>query len=408
MPWTVVLSVLSSIPAPCEPLELEVVGVKRLRREVVEALLPGPPPVCVSDDELDEVDRRLWTLGLFSAVTVERAGRVLRVTLEEKWTLIPTLDFATSRTLVDSYGFVSLTEFNLLGHAMEVSGFAMWSERSPSFALSWREPETRARAASFQADISSIGSALVFEDSGVEWTRRWWTARVGVRPPFWYGSPWRLSGLLDVSYERSTGVVPQGLRTEGLNVGLTLAAVWDRYEWHDLVPHGTRVSLEASPFLFVTPRDVTQRHGAAVSLLTARKFEARTALLFAGAAAVSWWGDPNNAMLLGSVSQGGGVRGLPDNRYRTAAYAVGNLELRRALTLTPTLFLQPVVFLDGAVMARVDAEGMPVAAVPALSAGAGLRLVWTTLASLVPRVDGGVLFLPFRSWFVTFGLSQYL
>jgi hypothetical protein len=61
-------------PPPCEPLELGLVGAQRLRREVDEALLPGPPPSCVGEDELDEVDRRLWTLGLSSAVTGERGG----------------------------------------------------------------------------------------------------------------------------------------------------------------------------------------------------------------------------------------------------------------------------------------------------------------------------------------------
>ncbi|MBL8923293.1 MAG: hypothetical protein JNJ54_30860 [Myxococcaceae bacterium] len=404
--WPVLFSLLAT--APCEPLALEVVGTARLRREVVEDLLPGPPPLCVSDDQLEEIDRRLWSLGLFDAVKVERDGQVLRVTLREKWTLIPTADLATSRTLVDSYFFLSLTEFNFLGRAMELSGFAMWSERSPSFALSWKEPETRARAVSFQADVSSIGSSLFFEDTEFEWSRRWWSARFGARAPFWYGTQWRLSAMVDLSYERSTGVLPAGVRTEGLNVGLLLGAVWDRFEWHDLVPHGTRVTFEAAPYLFFTARDVTQRHGAQASVLTSFKFGERTALLLAGAAAVSWWGDPNNAMLLGNVSQGGGVRGLPDNLFRTAAHGFGNLELRRALGVTPTLFFQPVVFVDGAVMARIDAFGQPVQAVPALSAGAGLRFIWTTLASLVPRIDGGVLFLPFRSWFFTFGLSQYL
>jgi hypothetical protein len=404
--WPLLVGLLASVP--CEPLELDVVGIKRLRRDVVEDLLPGPAPLCLTDEQLEEVDRRLWTLGLFDDVKVERDGAVLRVTLREKWTLIPTVDVATSRTLVDSFFFLSLTEFNFLGRAMEVSGFAMWSERSPSFALSWSEPSTRARAFSFQADVSSIGSALFFEDSEFAWTRRWWSGRFGVRAPFWYGTQWRLSATLDVSYERSTGTLPVGVRTEGVNVGVLLGAVWDQFEWHDLVPHGTRVSLEAAPYLFVTARDVTQRHGAQASVLAAFKFGPRTAVLLAGTAAASWWGDPNNAMLLGNVSQGGGVRGLPDNLYRTAAHGFGNVELRRALEVTPTIFFQPVVFVDGAVMARVDAFGQPVQAVPALSVGAGLRFIWTRLASLVPRVDGGALLLPFRSWFFTFGLSQYL
>jgi hypothetical protein len=403
--WPTMIIVMAA--AWCEPLELEVVGTKRLRREVVEDLLPGPSPVCVTDDELNEIDRRLWALELFDDVTVAREGHLLRVTLREKWTLIPSVDLATSRTLIDTFVFASLSEYNFLGRAMEVSGFAMWSERSPSFVLSWSEPKTRARGVSFQADFGSVGSSVFFDGTEFEWTRRWWGARFGVRAPFWYTSQWRFSAVLDVSHERSTGTLPAGVRTEGVNLGAVFSGVWDHYEWHDLAPHGTRLSLEIAPYVFVTARDVTQRHGAQASVLTAFQFGPRTALLISGTAGVVWWGDPNNAMLLGNVSQGGGVRGLPDNIYRTAAHVFGTVELRRALEVTPTVFFQPVIFTDSAVMARVDALGMPVETVPALSVGTGLRFIWTTLASLVPRIDGGVLVLPVRSWFFTFGLSQY-
>jgi hypothetical protein len=392
----------------CEPVTLEVEGLKRLKRSVVEELLPAALPACVSEADIEEIDRRLWTMGLFDQVSVVREGRVLRVTLREKWTLIPAVDVATSRTLVDSFFFASLMELNFLGRAIELGGLAMWSERSPSFEVWASEPVTAARRWSFEGGFGSVGSSILFVDSEHTWNRRWWGGRIGVRPPFWYDSQWRFSMALDVSHERSTGTVPQGVRSEGVNVGLILRASWDGYEWHDVVPHGTRVSFEATPTIFVTARDVTNRHGVSVQVLHATKFGTRTALTINGIAEGAWWGDPNNSLLLGTVSQSrGGVRGLPDNVYRTTAHAFGTVELRRAFELLPTLFLQPAIFVDGGVMARIDSTGAPTAMVPALSGGAGVRIVWTTLAGLVPRIDGGVLLLPQRSWFFTFGLSQY-
>jgi hypothetical protein len=289
----------------------------------------------------------------------------------------------------------------------------MWSERSPSFELWASETQTAARRVTFEGAFTSVGSSIFFEDNEYTWNRRWWGGRVGVRTPFWYGSQWRFGFGLDVSHERSTGEVAPGVRTEGLNVGVPVRALWDNYEWHDVAPHGTRFSVELTPTLFVTARDVTHRHGASTQVLHAAKFGERTAVFLNVVAEVAWWGDPNNAMLLGNVSQWrsygqvGGVRGLPDNLYRTAAQAFGTIELRRAFALSPTVFLQPAVFVDAGVMARIDASGQPVAALPALSGGTGLRFVWTTLAGLVPRLDTGVLVAPQRSWFVTFGLSQY-
>jgi hypothetical protein len=398
--------ILSAVLAstPCEPVILEVEGLKRLKRSVVEELLPAALPACITDSDIEEVDRRLWTMGLFDQVSVVREGRVLRVTVREKWTLIPSVDVATSRTLVDSFFFASLIELNFLGRALEVGGFVMWSERSPSFELWASETQTAARRVTFEGGVTSVGSSIFFEDSAYAWNRRWWGGRFGVRTPFWYGSQWRFSFGLDVSHERSTGEVTPSMRTEGVNVGVPVRASWDAYEWHDVVPHGTRVSIELTPTIFVTARDVTNRHGASVQVLHATKFGSHTALLLNGVGEVSWWGDPNNAMLIGNVR---GVRGLPDNLYRTAAHAFGTVELRRAFELLPTLFLQPAIFVDGGVMARIDATGVPTAMVPALSGGAGLRVVWTTLAGVVPRIDGGVLLLPQRSWFFTFGLSQY-
>jgi hypothetical protein len=406
-----ILALLAS--TPCEPLTLEVEGLKRLQRRVVEELLPAEPPTCVSEAQLEEIDRRLWTMGLFDQVQVVRDGAVLRVTLREKWTLIPAVDLATSRTLVDSFFFVSLIELNFLGRALEVGGFVMWSERSPSFELWASETQTAARRITFEGSVTSVGSSIFFEDSEYTWNRRWWGGRLGVRTPFWYGSQWRFAFGLDVSHGRSTGEVAPGVRTEGVNVGVPVRASWDTYEWHDVVPHGTRFSVELTPTLFITARDVTQRHGASLQVVHAAKFGDRTAVLLNGVAEAAWWGDPNNAMLLGNVSQWrsygqvGGVRGLPDNLYRTAAQAFGTVELRRAFAFSPTVFLQPAVFIDAGVMSRIDASGQPVAVLPALSAGAGLRFVWTTLAGLVPRLDGGVLLAPLRTWFVTFGLSQY-
>lgn len=403
------------LSAACAASHLEPHGFSRVKLAVLEELLPRPMPGCMSDEELVELERRLWALGQFDDVKVARVGAAISVTVREKWTLIPVVDVGSSgKTLRDSYVFASLMETNTAGRAMECGVYGAYYERAVSAETWCDEHHQAARRLTFEGALQYVGSGFVFDESPHEWERRRTGGRLGVRLPFFYGTAFRFAIVPSAYHEQSTGELPPGLLDRGWFAGLGLRVTRDRYEWHDLAPRGTRLSVELTPGGFFGERR-RDRHAALGQLLTAFRLTERTGLLINMVGEAVTPGDPNHSVLLGSIpawrgSFGmiGGVRGLPDNRNRDAAHAFGNIELRHAFAVTQRFFIQPAAFVDGGVYARMNAAGDVLRPEPALSVGAGVRAVPTFLAWFVPRVDVGRLLLPEPAWFFQFAFSQYL
>jgi hypothetical protein len=398
----------------CAVTHVEPHGFERVKLGVVEEILPRPLPACITDDELKELERRLWTLGLFDDVSVARVNDAIAITVREKWTLIPGIDVGSGKTFRDSYVFVSLIESNMAGRAMECGAYGAYYERALSAETWCGEHQNAARRVTFEGALQHVGSGFVFDDEPFAWERRRIGGRFGVRLPFFYGTQFRFAILPAVYHERSSGDVPENLVARGWFGGVGLRVTRDAYEWHDLAPRGTRLSFEATPGGFLGAAD-RHRHSVLVQLLTSFRLTERTGLITNLVGEAVTPGDPNHSVLLGSISAWrgsfgsiGGVRGLPDNRNRNAAHAFGNLELRHGIGLTKRLFLQPAVFVDGGVYARMNAAGDVQRAEPALSVGGGMRIVPTFLAWFVPRIDAGRLLLPEPAWFVQFAFSQYL
>ena len=236
-----------------------------------------------------------------------------------------------------------------------------------------------------------------------------------MRLPFPYGSSWRFAILPLGYYETHNGERPPTLAESGWFAGVGLRAVHDAFEWHDLVPRGFRFGLEVTPGFFFADGQRRGRHSVTAQTLTAFRFSQRTGLVNNIVGEAVNPGDVNHSFLLGSISAWrgsfgtvGGVRGLPDNRNRDAAHLFSNIELRHSLGLTSRLFLQGALFVDGGVYGRMNSAGDVLPAEPALSGGAGIRLLPTFLAWAILRMDGGRLFLPEPAWFVQFAFSQYL
>lgn len=400
--------------AGCAVNRVEPHGFSRVKLGVLEEILPRPVPACITDDELGELERRLWALGLFDDVRVERANDAVVVTVREKWTLIPGIDAGTGQTAADSYVAVTLVESNTAGHAIECGGYGAYYERAWSGETWCGEHQNAARRLTFEGALQHVGSGFWFDDEPYTWERRRIGGRFGVRLPFFYGTRFRFAILPSVYHESSKGDLPPDNLSRGWFAGVGLRIARDAYEWHDLAPKGTRLSMEVTPGGFFAA-DYRHRHGVLAQLLGSIRITERTALIANVVGEAVTPGDPNHSVLLGSISAWrgsfgtiGGVRGLPDNRNRDAWHTFGNLELRHGLGLTKRLFLQPALFVDGGVYARMNASGDVQRPEPALSAGGGLRLVPTFLAWFVPRVDAGRLFLPEPAWFVQFAFSQYL
>src|SRR5262245_20513133 len=118
MPFAAPLIAAALSTTSCDATRLETHGFSRVERAVVEEVLPRELPACIDQSELLEFERRLWTLGIFDDVKVTCESGVLDVTVREKWTLIPGVDFGTAKTLEDSYLLLSLVESNVAGRAI--------------------------------------------------------------------------------------------------------------------------------------------------------------------------------------------------------------------------------------------------------------------------------------------------
>lgn len=404
-----VASIVASV-ATCSVDALHLDGFSRVSSVVVDELLPRPLPTCLTDAEVVELERRLWSLGIFDDVAVRRDGHALRVHVREKWTLIPTIEVGNAKTLRDSYLSVNLVESNVAGRAIECGAWVAYYQRAITGEAWCGQHQSDARAITSEGSLMESGSGFVFDD--VEWERRRTGGHLGLRLPFWYGTHWRFALVGQGYRERLLGEAPTGLVSHGVFVGFGGRATWDRYEWHDLVPRGARFVLIGQPGIFLAPGLDRARHTINAQLVAAHRIGPRTALLLNLVAEAVNPGDPNHSWLLGSVPSWrlyeiGGVRGLPDNRLRNAAHVYGDLELRHAFALAERWFLQGVGFVDGGGYAPMDLDGVVRSITPALSVGVGLRLVPTALAWLVPRIDAGTLIVPAREPFVLFGLSQY-
>lgn len=96
-------------------------GIAKTRAVTLLDLLPHPPPASFTDAEIGELERRIDNLAIFDEVKVERRGVRIHVLVREKWTLIPTVDFASGETLADTYAMLGITEYNAFGTANQAA-----------------------------------------------------------------------------------------------------------------------------------------------------------------------------------------------------------------------------------------------------------------------------------------------
>lgn len=403
---------LAALASSCEVERLELEGFSAVKPVVVDELLPRALPACLTAAEEQELSRRLWALGLFDDVAVERRDRVIHVRVREKWTLIPIPEVGTAKTLRDSYASLTLTESNVAGRAIECGAWVAY------YQLAWTgegwcgEHQNHARAISFEGSLGYSGSGFEFDGTPWSWERRRTGGQVGLRLPFWYGTQWRFALTLEGQREQLFGDFAPSLAGDGVQLGFGARAIWDRLAWNDLAPRGSRFVISGHPGVYLRSGVDKPRHSVTSQWLSSLAFSNRAAILANVVVEGASPGDPNHSFLLGSVPSWrmfaiGGVRGLADNRFRNAFHAFGNLEGRYAVDLGKRWFLQGVAFVDGGTFAPMNAVGDVEPPLGALSVGGGVRVVPTFLAWLVPRVDAGRALAPTPGWFVLTGLSQY-
>lgn len=388
--------------AHSERVEAVVVrGAQRTRESTIVSLLPRPTPTELSPAELVELERRLYNLGIFDRVQVKVEGTRLLVDVREKWTLIPSLEFASGRTLVDSYVSVGATEYNFLGTAAQLALALSWDERRPNgwVYLAQHAYDPRAGALFAEAYFASASLRFVTDEA---WNRDQIGGDLGWQIPYGYDAPMRVKAGAFAYRERISGVEGHIDPRSGTAFGTALVTSWDRYSWRDLAPFGYSLELTLQSGAFLPARE--PRHLVSLKGLFAVAPTATTALTAQVVAAGVSDGNVNHSVPLGSVRE---VRGLAGAFYRNQAQLVVNLELRQAWRFAERWALQGVLFADSAVFAPMDAHGVRQRADHAFATGAGVRVIPTAIAQVVLRLDGGRLLSPEQLWFAQFGLAQF-
>lgn len=391
-------------PSPyVEALQIE--GNTRTRASTVAELLPRPLPTVMTDEELQEVERRVRNLEIFDDVHVERRGSLLHVRVREKWTLIPAVELSTGETVEDLRLVLGATEYNLLGSGDQLAVRGFRAERGWGGGVTFREHSFRRRQWSLQVELNASTAEYRYE-SGTSWGAfRSYGEVTFTSPPF-------LSEIVNVrvgafgSYESTHDRVLADVPAQAEGGGTILGLYVNRYTFHDLTPSGVKGEIFAGTGFFAAGTPVLQpRHYVEGYVIGAKPLGERTVLAARVSFATVSRGNPNYSYLVGSVD---GVRGLEDNLYRNWTQVFTNVEARHGVWLGPRWALQGVAFADAAAFERFDERGGRGPAVAALSGGLGLRLVPTWLASTVLRVDLAYLLAPDQRPFVQLGLKQYV
>ena len=379
-------------------------GLGRTAEETITELLPRPLPTVLTGGEIVELRRRITNLALFDQVDVEPIGRKLVVRVRRKFTISPSVDLSTGKTLADSKITLGAVEHDVDGHGTRLGGEASYSERGFNFAAWLYQHPYRPRSWAREHEIYYAGSGFRFEgaDAGYKWHRNRFGVELEFLSPSFYWTKWRYELALNVYHETLANAEGPSQPRNGTYLGTSSEFIYDQYTWHDLTPKGFRATLELRPGVFVGPSE--PRHEIRAKAIVAVPLGEMTVLLLNASASAVNGGNPNHSALLGSQA---GVRGLPDSLYRNRAQTYANLEIRHAFEIAPRWYLQGVLFTDAAVFEPMDPRGEKTSEMTAWSTGAGLRLLPTALVDTLLRVDVARIVHPLTAWFAQFGISQY-
>ena len=214
-------------------------GIAKTRAVTLLDLLPHPPPASFTDAEIGELERRIDNLAIFDEVKVERRGVRIHVLVREKWTLIPTVDFASGETLADTYAMLGITEYNAFGTANQAAVKLSHEQRGWGVQARYEEHVQRRNRWSFGAETSFSTSGYRFADGN-----GWRSTQAG-GDAFMTSPPWRgdhASWALAIEYGREVIDDVKGATRppDSHDVRSYLGFTWDQYRWKDLVPHGFR------------------------------------------------------------------------------------------------------------------------------------------------------------------------
>ncbi len=361
---------------------IEVTGLHRTKLSVVLRELPFVRGQKVDQATWDFAITRLWNFGLFGDVkanVIRRHGKVVaQFVLDERWTLNPLFAFGVGSGVI--WAGAGATDSNRAGRFVEVGAQYQRFNEFNGFEAWVRDP----RLFDKRFDWMVLAGQLVrprgdFADRRLRFSTEFaWTS--------WLDRL-RLGARIDVM--RTTFLPPDGADA-GDNPAMAWAFAYEvstrigRVDAVRIRQEGGTVELRAA---FVSAEASTVTLGSDFGQLW---LEGNGFLMvgdrwnFASRVQAGIQGDAPKQLrfYLGGLEQ---VRGYVDNFARTPRYAFANVEARFIAYDSTWFALMPAVFVDGGVAAR-ETGG----AVPLLSAGTGLRILFPWMVDAGIRVDAAV------------------
>lgn len=402
---------------------VEIDGLRRTQRHIVERELLFEPGGEASAEVLEESMQRLRNMGLFRTAEchtrpavdhtgVNEAGapgHVVIIEVDERWTTLPIASFSSSGGVTNI--LVGVFETNLAGRYLEAG--VRYNRFGPTNSF-----------VGWFYDPRFLDQRLF---AGTEF---WWTNRQRL----FYGDDGELvDGYLNHRRKVRLGVEREW--TRWLSTGLDAYFITDDFSAELLpealahsaderaLPAPTRaIPLELGATVGRVDHDSYFRHGIAYTQRLAHSNElwgansqwTRWTHDVLGFATLPWRQNLAVRLAAGTTSAAdiehqffvGGfdrVRGFVDSRFRGQHFWVANLEWRIASVDTPWFALQHTVFTDVAAADDAVERLSPSAA----SSGVGLRLISPRVNRLVLRIDYGWTWLDHGRAPLSFGIGQF-
>lgn len=385
-------------------------GLLRTRRDVLARELLFKEGDIARIEEVELSVQRLRNTGIFRAVDYElidqrigaygeeealegrnEQGRLLRITVDERWTLLPSFSFGHGG---DTFQLgVGLQDVNFLGSFLQVGGRYSRMGQANSFALWFRDPRFRDKRELFSVETSlrnRLHSVYTYDG---ELVGGYLATGLGVGAALekewtdWVRSSIDLSLSADrFSYEmvadsrrvaqQERGGLPESLQTLRFGISSSVGKI-DQFNYRY---RGTLIGIGADQFVHLggaptlaSRLELSVRHFSDLPL--------KSTLALRGVVGFSNIEAEHLQFYAGGLDT---LRGTVDMRYRGTNYWLGNVEYRIPSFDLGWLILQHVFFLD-AVGVRPYATSP--AELSATTVGLGLRVIIPAIYGVVIRVD---------------------
>lgn len=382
-------------------------GLLRTRRSVIEQELLFGEGDRINQAQLDESVQRLRNTGLFRAVSVDvvdttvaavggvnshvESGRLLRVRVDERWTLLPNFRFGRGGNDVEL--MVGLQDANLFGSYLQLGGSFHRLAGVNSYSLWFRDPRFLARRQALFVE-GSLGNRVdaVYDlegnlTGGYSLSRRYFGSSLEREWRRWLKTGAYLSFSDDTfSYSRigatrraaqeARGGLPEAMQTLTLGVSTSFG----RLDRDSYLRDGTLLTLRFNQsFHFGGEQD--RSHRLEASLL---KFWTLPWSSNVGVRAILGFSDVEAEHLQFSAGGLSGLRGTVNMRYRGQNYWLLNAEYRIPSLDHRWLVLQHVAFVDAVGVTPYPDQ---ILGATALTTGIGARLLSPKIYGLIVRVD---------------------